>query len=134
MNFGSSKRTGARHASPPLWLPAISFAGLFLAGLYFVSNLSGQPSFPGPWETSDIIATFFRLRPGGAATCAALQFGSAIPLGIYTATVFSRFQFFGVRAAGASIALFGGFATAIIMVVAASVLWSMSFPGVAQNE
>jgi hypothetical protein len=134
MQFRVSKGAGARHASPPLWLPAFMFALLFLASLFFVTGVGGKPSFPGPWEPSSVIAKFFQLRPGAAAICAALQFGAAIPLGVYTATAFSRYDFHGVRAAGAAIALFGGFATAVTMLVAASVLWSLSFPGVADNE
>ena len=122
------------HAGPPLWLPALAFAVLFLAGLYFVTTFSGVPAFPGPWESPTVIASFFKLRPGAAATCAALQFGAAIPLGIYTATVASRYRFHGVAAAGPTIALFGGFATAATMLIAAAVLWSMSFPGIAQSE
>jgi hypothetical protein len=42
-------------------------------------------------------------------------------------------RFLEVRGAGADIALFGGFATAANMMVASSVLWSMSYPGVAQD-
>jgi hypothetical protein len=40
--------------------------------------------------------------------CAFLEFGAAIPLGIFTATMVSRLQFLGVRAAGAQIGFFGG--------------------------
>src|SRR5262245_51646724 len=134
MQFGISKGIGTRHAGPPLWLPAIMFALLFLAGLFFVTVLGGKPYFPGPWEAPSVIAKYFQLRSSAAATCAALQVGAAIPLGIYTATAFSRYRFHGVRAAGAAIALFGGFATAITMLVAASVLWSMSIPGIAGDE
>jgi hypothetical protein len=50
------------------------------------------------------------------------EFGSAIPLGLFTATAVSQLQFLGVRAAGTSIALFGGFATATTMLASAAVL------------
>jgi hypothetical protein len=131
MRLEIGKGAGPRHASPPLWLPATTFALIFLAGLAFVTV--GEPHFPGPWAAPGDIAKFFELKPSQAATCAALQFGAAIPLGVYTATAFSRFQFHGVRAAGATIGLFGGLATAITMLAAGAVLWAMSFPGVASD-
>jgi len=65
--------------------------------------------------------------------CAALQFGAAIPLGIFTATIVSRLRFLGVRAAGTEIAFFGGLATALNMMASSSVLWTMSYPGIAQE-
>src|SRR6202163_3732831 len=66
--------------------------------------------------------------------CAFLQFGAAIPLGIFTATMVSRLQFFGVRAAGAYIALFGGLMTAFNMAASALILWVMAYPGIAQDS
>jgi len=39
-----------------------------------------------------------------------------------------------VRAAGATIALFGGFATAFTMLASSSVLWALAHPGVAQDR
>src|SRR5262249_61653352 len=102
--------------------------------LYPVTMLGGQPYFPGPWESQDTIAAFFQARPTAVLIGAALHFGAAIPLGIFTATVVSRLHFLGVRAAGATIALFGGFATAFTMVASSSVLWAMAHPGVAQDR
>jgi hypothetical protein len=66
--------------------------------------------------------------------CAFLQFGAAIPLGIFTATMVSRLQFLGVRVAGVHIALFGGLMTAFNMAASALVLWVMAYPGIAQDS
>jgi hypothetical protein len=107
---------------------------LFLAGLYPVTMFGGRPYFPGPWESQDTIAAFFQARPTAVLFGAALHFGAAIPLGIFTATVVSRLYFLGVRAAGATIALFGGFATAFTMLVSSSVLWTLAHPGIAQDR
>jgi hypothetical protein len=123
-----------RHAGPPLGLVATIFVLLFLAGLYPVTMFGGQPYFPGPWESTDTIVTFFQTRPTAVLLCAALHFAAAIPLGIFTATVVSRLQFLGVRAAGAWIALFGGFATAFTMLASSSVLWALAQPGIAQDR
>ena len=106
---------------------------IFLAGLYPVTMLGGKPAFPAPYEPLTAITAFFEERPSAVLLSAALHFGAAIPLGIFTATVVSRLRFLGVRAAGADIALFGGFLTAFTMMVSSSVLWAMTCPGVAQN-
>jgi hypothetical protein len=135
MNSQSSSLTpNKRHPSPHLGIVAMIFTVLFLAGLYPVTMFGGQPYFPGPWESADTIATFFQTRPTAVLICAALHFGAAIPLGIFTASVVSRLHFLGVRAAGASIALFGGFATAFTMLASSSVLWALAQPGIAQDQ
>src|SRR5215831_15282637 len=122
-----------RHAGPQLAVVSSVFVLLFLAGLYPVTMFGGLPYFPGPWESQDTISAFFQARPTAVLFGAALHFGAAIPLGIFTATVVSRLHFLGVRAAGASIALFGGFATAFTMLVSSSVLWTLAHPGIAQD-
>jgi hypothetical protein len=123
-----------RHPSPHLGALAIVFTVLFCAGLYPVTYFGGMPYFPGPWEPAQTLVAFFRERPAAVLLCAFLQFGSAVVLGIFTASAVSRLEFLGVRAAGAKIALFGGFATAILMFSSASVLWAMAHPGVAQDS
>jgi hypothetical protein len=124
----------ARHMGPHLGILAILFAFLFITGLSFVVSLSGStPYFPGPWESADTIATYFRNQPHDVLMCAFFQFLSAIPLGILTATVFSRLQFFGLKAAGPYIALLGGLMTVFNLALSALLLWVMAYPGIAQE-
>jgi hypothetical protein len=123
-----------RHPSPPLWLPASAYTILFLAGLDPVTVFGGEPYFPGPWESADEIAAFFQARPTAVRICAFLQFGAAVPLGIFAVSAVSRLQFLGVRAAGAFIALFGGIATAVMMMAASAALWVMAQPGIAEDR
>jgi hypothetical protein len=125
--------TRIRHAGPPLGIVAAIFVVLFNAGLYPVTAFGGNPVVPGPGESIDVISAFFQTRPSAVLLCAALQFGAAIPLGIFTATVVSRLRFLRVRAAGTEIAFFGGLATALNMMVSSSVLWAISYPGIAQE-
>jgi hypothetical protein len=136
MNMPSSvaPEIHARHAGPPLGYVATAFVLLFLAGLYPVTFFGGKPYFPGPGASLDVITTFFTSRPSAVLLCAALHFGAALPLGIFTATIVSQMRFLGVRAAGTYIALFGGFTTAITMMVSSSILWTLSFPGIAQDS
>jgi hypothetical protein len=123
-----------KHPSPNLGLLAVIHTLLFCGGLYFVISFTGAPHYPGPWESSATIVAYFQNHARETLLCALLQFGAAIPLGIYAASIVSRLQFLGVRAAGASIALFGGFMTACNMAAAALVLWVMAYPGIAQTE
>ncbi|MGB6193244.1 MAG: hypothetical protein WBF42_12320 [Terracidiphilus sp.] len=92
-----------------------------------------MPYYPGPWEPIQTITAFFQARPHAVLLCTFLQFGSAIPLGIFTASAVSRLKFLGVKAAGPDIALFGGFATAITMMMGTSVLWTMTRPAISHN-
>jgi hypothetical protein len=126
--------SNTKHAGPNPGIVAIVYTLLFNAGLYFVISFSGGPHFPGPWESSETIAAYFQDHSRAALACAFLQFGAAIPLGIFTATMVSRLQFLGVRVAGAHIALFGGLMTAFNMAASALVLWVMAYPGIAQDS
>ncbi len=132
-NPNAALSPGRRHPSPHLGALAIVFTLLFCAGLYPVTHFGGLPYFPGPGAPESAISAFFQARPSAVILCAFLQFGSAIPLGIFTATIVSRLEFFGVRAAGIKIALFGGFATCFMMMSNAAILWSMAHPGIAQD-
>ena len=121
------------HRGPPPGIVAIIYTLLFNAGLYFVISFTRGPHFPGPWEPAETIATYFQTHSHAVLWCAFLQFGAAIPLGIFTATTVSRLQFLGVRAAGAHIALFGGLMAAFDIAISALVLWVMAYPGIAQE-
>ena len=124
---------GNGHRGPHPGILAIVYTLLFNAGLYQVVSFTGGPHFPGPWESSDAITAYFQTYPKTVLLCAFLQFGAAIPLGIFTATVVSRLQFLGVRAAGPYIALFGGLMTVFNMAATAFVLWVMAYPGIAED-
>lgn len=133
------------HAAPDPGVVAIVYTLLFLAGLAFVVSFRPpehlaesptvvRPYFPGPWESAGTIATYFQTHLHAVLWCAFLQFGAAIPLGIFTATMVSRLQFLGVRAAGAHIALFGGLMATFDIAISALVLWVMAYPGIAQES
>ena len=123
----------ARHHGPHLGALAIVYTVLFNAGLYPVTIFADKVHFPGPWESGEVIVSYFRTHPVPVLICLFLQFGALIPLGIFTATVVSRLHFLGVRAAGPYIALFGGFATVLNGMAASFLLWVMVHPGIAQD-
>jgi len=124
---------GARHASPPLGGLAIVYTVLFCAGLYAIAGPSGGSHFPRPWDSAQVMAMYFQQHAKAVLLCAFLQFGSAIPLGLFTATLVSRLQFLGVRAAGATMALWGGFAASFALTGCSMMLWVMAQPGVADD-
>jgi hypothetical protein len=127
-----STTASARHQSPPLGILAIVYTVLFCTGLFPVT-LFGRMPFPGPWEPIQTITAFFQARPAAVLLCIFLQFGSTIPFGIFVASTVSRLRFLGVRAAGVDIALFGGFATAFLMMANAAVLWTMTRPAISHD-
>jgi hypothetical protein len=134
MNAANRVANNIKHRGPHLGILAIIFTALFNAGLYFVISFSANaPHFPGPWESGQTITAYFQGQPRAVLMCAFLQFGSAIPLGLFTATVVSRLQFLGARVAGVHIALFGGLLTAFNLALSALVLWVMAYPGIAQD-
>jgi hypothetical protein len=134
----------AGHRGPNPGVLAIIYTLLFNFGLYFVisfrtpehpvaTTTAVRPYFPGPWESAQTIVSYFQTHSHAVLMCAFLQFGAAVPLGIFAATMVSRLRFLGVRAAGAHIALFGGLMTAFNIAVSALVLWVMAYPGIADE-
>jgi hypothetical protein len=100
MRSETLKAATLRHPGPHLGAVAIVYTLLFNAGLYPVTLLAGDTHFPGPWEPGEVIVSYFQTHALPVLTCAFLQFGSTIALGIFTVSVVSRLQFLGVRAAG----------------------------------
>jgi hypothetical protein len=121
------------HRGPPLWLVAMLYMILFIVGLSFVVSFTGQPHFPGPWESMDMITAYFTAHSHAVLLCALFQFGAAIPLGLYAASVSSRLQFLGIPAAGPQIALFGGFLAAFNNIASALILTVIARPGIAHS-
>ncbi|HEX4850064.1 MAG TPA: hypothetical protein VFV08_04615 [Puia sp.] len=123
-----------RHRGPHLGLLAIVFTGLFCTGLsYVVAFKSGEPYFPGPWESAATIVKYFQSQSNAVLMCAFFHFCAAIPLGIFTATVVSRLGFLGSRAAGNNIALFGGMFTAFNIGISSLIMWVMAYPQISAD-
>jgi hypothetical protein len=122
-----------KHLGPPLWLLAILYVVLFNAGLFPVTMYGGLPYWPGPWETPAVITAFFQTQTTRVLACLLLQTGAVVCLGLFTAVVVSRLQFLGIRAAGVTIALFGGFLCVFDSVAAAFTTWTLIRPAVVAN-
>jgi hypothetical protein len=122
-----------KHPGPPLWLLASLYAALFIAGLIPVTALGGLPYWPGPWESPAVIVSYFQTHAAKVLACVFLQTGATICLGLFTAVITSRLQFFGIRAAGVHIALFGGFFTVFDGLAAGYATWATIHPAVAPH-
>ena len=126
-------RTEIEHGGPSLLALAITFAALFLASLILGTALAGGEHFPSPFGPEGYSNAYFSQHAKAVAISAFLQFGAAIPLGIYTATAVSRLQFFGLRVAGVFIALFGGLAASFFLALSALSQWVLAQTGLAAS-
>jgi hypothetical protein len=123
----------AKHGAPHPGIVASVFTALFIGGLVPVTLLAGDTHFPAPGQPIEEVLAYFRSSPGNVLACAFFQFGSAVPLGIFTATMVSRLRFHGVRAAGPSIAEFGGIAASLAIVISSMLVWVLAQPGIADD-
>lgn len=121
----------ARHRGPNLGILGVVYTVLFLANLAATMIMTKGGHFPSPFVAPDSAHAFFAEHGDAVRIAAFLQFGAAIPLGIFTATVVSRLQFLGVNVAGVFISLFGGFSASLFSAVSALLQWVLGQPGVA---
>lgn len=121
-----------RHFGPPLWVPAVLHPALFIASLVFALGLA-QGTYPLPWSTLEVKMAYFTANASMTHAMGFLQVGSAVPLAIFTATIVSRLQFFGSRAAGPTIALAGGLLASFSLAGSGMMEWMLSRPGTLAN-
>ena len=126
--------TAAVHKGPHPGMLALLYTILFCAGLYPVTNLYKEPYWPPPWERASVIVHYFQTEAARVIVCLTLQFGAWVCFGLFAATVVSRLRFLGARAAGAYIALFGGFMVVADAFVGTMAMWTLLRPGVNQNS
>ncbi len=91
------------------------------------------PTGPAHGKRPSVITAFFQTQTSRVLACILLQTGANICLGLFTAVVVSRLQFLGMRAAGVTIALFGGFLCVFNSIAAAFATWTLIRPAVAAN-
>ncbi|HTR30895.1 MAG TPA: hypothetical protein VMH27_16610 [Puia sp.] len=124
-----------RFRGPHVGILAVIFATLFILGLsYVITFTPGAPHYPNPYDPAAAVVAYFREHPHDAMMCSFFQFLSAIPLGIFTVTIWTRLRWLGVKAAGPTIGLFGGLLTVAGVVVSSLIGWTLAFPGMAGDE
>jgi hypothetical protein len=125
------KHSEQSHAGPPLLLLASVYVALFAASIAIPAVIRHGASYVNPYDTTEHIQRFFAESPLAVRVGGFFIFGSAVPLGLFSATIVSRLRFLGVRAAGTYIALFGGFMAPAALVVCGLLIWVLSIPEVA---
>jgi hypothetical protein len=127
--------TGPRevHRGPPLGPLAVVFVALFVGSLVVMATMTGGAAYPTPYDPPEAARAYFGPHADVLRIVAFLQFGAAIPLGIYTATVASRLRFLGLNVAGVTIAQFGGFTASIMLAISGLITWTMTQPGMADD-
>jgi hypothetical protein len=122
-----------KHRGPNPGIIAVVYVFLFMLSLIIVGIMTKGAGFPRPfdaWEKSqDVFVRFASVMQLNAL----LQFGAAIPLGLFTAAVTSRLTFLGINVTGVNIALFGGITSSLLMMFSGMSTWILSQPGVAAD-
>lgn len=137
MSTSSATVRAPRFAGPHIGAVAIAFVLLKIASVVPVSSFGEPfgvqpPYFPGLNAPIDAVASYFASHASAVLLCAFLQFGAAIPFGIFTASVFSRMRSLGSNVAGIHIALFGGFMAAVNEAISGGIIWVLGHSFIAQ--
>jgi hypothetical protein len=118
---------------PSLTLLAIVHISIFVANLIVVATLRHGAPYVNPFAQGEIVRAFFAANARAVQAGSFFLFGSAVPFGIFTATIVSRLKYMGVRAAGTNIALFGGFSAAGALALSGCFGWVLSQPNVVNS-
>ncbi|HVR61801.1 MAG TPA: hypothetical protein VMU50_07860 [Polyangia bacterium] len=127
----STETSEGEHCSPALLAVAITFTVLLAGGVLALTVLTKGELYPTPYQSAAAARLYFAKHAMAVRVVAFLQFGAAIPLGIFAAAAVSRVRFFGVTVAGPEIALFGGIAAAIMAALSALLKWAITLPEIA---
>ncbi|MCY7402742.1 MAG: hypothetical protein LH477_17635 [Nocardioides sp.] len=101
---------------------------LTVAGLVASAIMTGGHTYVSPFSEATQVAEYDRQNPDTLRLASMIQFGSAVPLGIYAATVYSRQLRLGVRVPGPGIGFFGGITAAAFLMLSALMGWLLSRP------
>jgi len=121
------------HKGPAPAAVAGVFTSLFLLSIIFSRILTHGAPIPMPYGNPWLSQQYFLSFPSVVRLSGFLQLGSAITLGILTASLTSRLLFLGVTASGAHIAFFGGIAASIFLAISGLSGWVLSQPGAANT-
>lgn len=108
-------------------LAAVSL-GLTLGALLSSTILTNGQTYVSPFSPAGQVAAYFHGNPDAVRLASLFQFGSAVPLGIFAATVYARQLRLGVRVPGPAIGFFGGITASVFLMVSAAVGWVLSRP------
>jgi hypothetical protein len=126
-------KSTSRFRGPSLIVLATVHILVFAAGLVAGGMLRHGASYVSPFAPGEQVRLFFAQNPTAQRVSSFFLFGSAVPFGIFAVTTVSRLRFMGVRAAGTNIALLGGLAATIALMLSGIAGWVLSVPEVASS-
>lgn len=121
MNSATTTAAVSRRRSqggPPLLVPGLIFAVLTIAGLPL--GVGG----PRPGASAAKVLAYDTGHQTLLKVLAAVVFGSALPLAIWTATAFARLRGLGVTAAGNTMGLAGGLLASASLALSGVATWT----------
>jgi hypothetical protein len=116
--------------SPHPGLAALVSLALLVAGLVVAAVMSGGDALASPFGSTAEVVGRIRDHHDAFRALAFFQLGSAVPLGIYAATVYGRQLRLGVRVPGPVIGLVGGIVAVTSLFAAAFATYVESRPEV----
>jgi hypothetical protein len=117
-----------RPTGPHLGALALISLGLTVAGLVTAALLADGRAYVSPFAPTPQVLAYYREHTTAARVSATLLFGSAVPLGIFAATAYTRLLRLGIRVPGPSIGFFGGITASLMLMVSALAGWVLGRP------
>jgi hypothetical protein len=125
---GAAGARSQRPTGPHLGALALVSLALTLAAVATAALLADGRLPVSPFASTAQVLGYYRQHATAAQVGATLLFGSAVPLGIFAATAYTRLLRLGVRVPGPSIGFFGGVAASLMLMVAAAAGWILGRP------
>jgi hypothetical protein len=122
-----------RPTGPHLGALGLISLGLTLASLATTALLADGRAYISPFAPTAQIVDYYRQHGTAAQVSATLLFGSAVPLGIFAATAYTRLLRLGVRVPGPSIGFFGGITASLMLMVSAVTGWILGRPEIGDD-
>lgn len=119
-------KQNVRFRGPSLIFLAIAHILVFVSGVISAMALRHGALFVTPFAPAEQVRLFFAQNSTAVRVSNFFLFGSAVPFGIFAVTAVSRLHYYGVRAAGTSIALFGGVSASIALFLSGMAGWTLS--------
>jgi hypothetical protein len=113
-------RRGRPQGGPPLLAPALAYGALTIAAVVL------SAAVPHPSASAESVLAYDRAHHTALQVAGFLISGAAVPLAIWTATVYRRLRTLGVTAPGAVIALAGGLLAAASLSLSGLISWTSS--------
>src|SRR4051794_31139150 len=113
---------------PHLGALALISLALTVASLATAALLPDGRAYLSPFAPTAQILAYYRQHGTATRVSATLLFGSAVPLGTFAATAYTRLLHLGIRVPGPSIGFFGGIAASLTLMISAVTGWILGRP------